>query len=183
MKSPLPFFVALALLGGCFTLPTGPLPDLSTPYKTLKLLRDSYSNLDYGGVDYVLNRNFGGFLFIFDPDDDKDSVVNGFTIPFDWGRDQELIATQHMFDDAERILIDLNLEGMQPPPEGARHYSSNWLSYTIIYYSISQDDSFIVNGNAQFELEKQGEDWIITRWVDEKVGEHSWGWLKAWYRL
>jgi hypothetical protein len=181
MKSPLPFLVALTLLGGCFSLPTGPPPDLSTPYKTLAFLRDSYVNLDYSGVLYTLDDT-GDFVFAFDQHEWGD-IVNGHPIPIDWGIYSERIATQNMFDEAVDInFFEFWLEDMKPLPEGATHYTSGPIYYRIIYYYNEDYDSHYITGYANFDMQKQGEDWIITRWNDQKVGEHSWGWLKFLYR-
>jgi len=181
MKSPLPFLVALTLLGGCFSLPTGPPPDLSTPRKTLAFLRDSYSNLDYGGVVYTLDDT-GDFVFAFDQREWGDTV-NGYKIPIDWGIYSERIATQNMFYEAKKIDIYLDLDAMESLPEGASIYTSGPLEYIIKYYYDEDYNSYYVHGYANFDMQKQGEDWIITRWSDQKVGENSWGWLKAMYRL
>lgn len=179
MKSPLTFFFALALLAGCFTLPPGPGPDLSIPYKTLAYLRDSYLLFDANGVDYTLDDDF---IFYFDADD-VDRFVNGYRIPFEgWERYLEYIATQNMFADADIMNLYLDLKEMEPLPEGATTYASGWLSYTIKFYPLSQDDFYYCNGETYFELAKTDGEWKITLWRDRKAGEHSWGWLKAMYR-
>ncbi len=180
MRRALPTILSLILLVGCFSLPPGPGPDLSSPYNTLSYLVNSYVLLDDGGVDYILAEDF---LFVFDPEERGD-VVDGFEIPFDWGRYSELIATQNMFFDAERILISLELDKMNPLPEGATYYTSGWIQYIIKFYYDEEDHSYYVIGHANFQLEKQGVDWIITCWEDKRYrSEHSWGWLKALYRL
>ncbi len=181
MKRLLPIAITLTLLAGCFSLPPGPGPDLSSPHDTLSYLVNSYVLLDDGGVDYILDSDF---IFYFDQDE-VDDVVGGYRIPHEgWGRYSELIATRNMFAGAERIEFDeFDLSEMEPLPEGATHYTSGWIRYRFRYYYDEEDHSYYVGGNAIFELEKQGNDWIITRWTDQKVSEHSWGWLKALYRL
>lgn len=180
MKRLLPITIALMLLVGCFSLPPGPGVDLSSPQDTLSYLVNSYVRLDDGGMDYILAEDF---LFVFDPDE-RDDVVDGFRIPFDWGRYSELIATGHMFADAERIVFyEFNMSEMEPLPEGATHYTSGWIEYRFSFYYDEEDHSYYVIGHANFRMEKQGNDWIITRWEDKKVGERSWGWLKALYRI
>jgi hypothetical protein len=179
MRRAIPFLATLALLGGCFTLPPGPGPDLSTPYNTLSFLVNSYSMLDESGMDYILSDDF---VFAFDQREWGDTV-NGYKIPIDWGIYSELIATRHMFEDADNILISLKLEDMEPLPEGATRYSSGWIEYIINFNSLG-GESYYVIGHALFDMEKVGEDWIITRWSDLIYeNEHSWGWLKALYRL
>lgn len=179
MRRAIPFLATLTLLGGCFTLPPGPGPDLSTPYNTLSLLRDSYILLDPSYVYLILDDNF---IFYFD-DNDVGDTVNGYRIPIEgWGRGSEYRSTQNMFDDAERIEFDEFDLSILDPPEGATHYSSPPIHYRLRYYSVG-GPSYSINGYAQFELEKQDDGWIITHWFDQKVGLYSWGWLKAWYRL
>jgi hypothetical protein len=184
MRSPLTFFVALALLGGCFSLPPGTPPDLSSPYNTLSHLVNSYVNLDDGGVDLILDDDF---IFYFDEDDVGRDPGNGYRIPLEgWGRYSELIATRNMFAEAERIEFDeFKLEDMEPLPEGATFYTSGWIEYRFRHYYNEEDDKYIVSGHARFELEKRGDDWLITRWADlrQTDTEFSWGWLKALYRL
>jgi|GEM_PF-4056475 len=183
MRRAIPFLATLTLLGGCFTLPPGPPPDLSTPRDTLSYLVDSYANQDYSGLLYTLDGT-GDFVFAFDNREWGDTV-NGYKIPIDWGITSESRATQNMFYEATGIDIYLDLEHMDPLPEGASLYWSNWIQYIIRYYYDEDHNFYYVIGHALFEMKKVGEDWIITRWSDKMYNEneHSWGWLKALYRL
>ncbi|HUT99753.1 MAG TPA: hypothetical protein VM054_11860 [bacterium] len=181
MRRAIPFLATLTLLGGCFSLPPGPGPDLSTPYNTLRYLEDSYAIQDSSFVYQVLDDDF---RFAFDRED-WDTQPGDYRIPPDgiWTISSERTATRNMFYEATGIDIYLALKDMEPLIEGASIYTSGPIYYRIIYYYNEDYDSYYITGYANFDMQKQDGDWIITRWSDQKVGEHSWGWLKALYRL
>jgi hypothetical protein len=184
MRRAIPFLVTLTLLGGCFTLPPGPGPDLSSPYSTLKYLADSYAVLD---PDFLYQILADDYRFAFDYDDWGDTVGD-YRIPQDgiWYITSERIATQNLLNTAQGITIYLDFDAMEPLPEGASRYSSGPLQYAIRYYYDEEYNHFDVNGYASFDMRKDADDnWLITRWGDEKYDEtaYSWGWLKALYRL
>jgi hypothetical protein len=181
MRRAIPFLATLTLLGGCFTLPPGPGIDLSTPYKTLKYLVNSYAIQDTSFLYEILADDF---RFAFDRVE-WDLPVGDYRIPPDgiWYVSSERAATRNMFYETTGIDISLDLDKMEPLPQGASNYTSGPLEYIIKFYYTEDYDSYYVHGYANFDMQKQDGDWIITRWSDQKVGEHSWGWLKALYRL
>ncbi len=181
MRRAIPFLATLTLLGGCFSLPPGPGLDLSTPYKTLSYLVNSYAIQDTSFLYEILDEDY---RFAFDYHEWGDQVGD-YRIPQDglWDRNLERIATRNMFNEATGIDIYLDLAAMEALPQGASYYNSGPLEYIIKFYYTEDYDSYYVHGYANFDMQKQGEDWIITRWSDQKVGDISWGRLKAMYRL
>jgi len=170
--------VFLAALCLCLSCSTGTDGDGNgTVLETLNKFMDVWNS---GDVDVYESLLTDDFTFYFDPWD-----VGG-DIPFSWGFDEEITAFNNLFDavGAENVDVELDLEGVTEPEEGAVTYTVENIPYTL-HVTVPDDDIiYLAQAHLNMELTMVDDEWVITEWWDRVSwrllgSETTWGAIKA----
>jgi hypothetical protein len=182
MKTPLLCFalaVATALAaGGCFSLPEGQNPDLSTPELALEFLENSYNGYNPGGVQFLLDEEF---VFYFNENEVGD-IVDGHVMPGSWNNYDEVRCSEKLLDTDNAVF--LNLETAGAPPGQGDYVESDWLYYSLDV-SDADGNNYHAEGQAKFAFARDADKgWLIRTWFDYALPAtpYSWSTLKLLFR-
>jgi len=155
--------------------------DQTTVLGTLNLFVDVWNSGDMETYKVLLDED--DFTFYFDPWD----VAYGY-VPEKWGYEEEIQAVTNLFDvvGAENVDVELNLEGVAEPWEGADTYKVFYIPYAVhVHWGEEWGDITYATGNIhsmEFTLTEEG--WVISEWRDEGLPgsyECTWGMVKVLY--
>ncbi len=167
----------LIALGGCFTLPEGEGPDLSSPERALEYLEESYINRDPGGAILLLHDDF---VYYFNENEIGD-VIDGRVTPQSWNNYSEERFIEKLLLAENSIHLDLETESA-PPPDG-EHPQSDYLHYSLDVVTDS-GEHYHAEGEAQFRFAYDDDyGWLIDTWNDYAApGETSWSTIRMLFR-
>jgi hypothetical protein len=160
--------------------PTGEQLPLLEPTSAENVLKNLEISCEHMSINNYMDTLSEDFLFLPDPSD-SDRFPGVFSQP--WGREEESIFCQRLFDKEMTTLIsfsssvDSNATVIEGDPESGPecHYRYDYDIGLIRTGAPSR-----VKGSAEFSLrcDQQG-NWIIFHWEDEKTDSHTWGELRA----
>jgi len=163
-------FLIAAVLGSCEifkpptdTPPPTPQPEPTSPAGVIRGIECAYNNQD---INYYADMLDPDFTFYFDPRDIQDHGT-----PTSWGYDEELEATQNLFDSVDDggISLAVNLEGQPEPGPGDEVWDLNGVDYLLIV--ITCDVTYRADGFANFRTRVDGlwrgqPRWWLWKWWD-----------------
>jgi hypothetical protein len=170
----LAIFISLALipciLGSCDIFqpprqnPPNPPPPPISPAGVIRGIEWAYNRQD---INYYTDMLDTDFTFYFDPRD-----VQSHGTPSSWGYDDELTATEALFDavDDGDISLSMNLEGQPEPGLNDEVWDLNGVDYLLIV--VTGDMTYRAEGYANFR----------TRSHDLWEGQARW-WLWKWWDI
>ncbi|MCX7020873.1 MAG: hypothetical protein NTW26_01105 [bacterium] len=177
--------IAVAALFTCLSCSTGTDGDGNgTVLETLNKFMDVWNSGDVDAYESLLTDDF---TFYFDPRD-----VGYHDIPESWGLVDEMTAYNNLFDavGAENVQVQLDLDGVTEPEEGAETYKVENIEYDVLVFDENADPEpimYLATGLLDMELMKVDGEWVIINWWDKAslrlpgVEECTWGEIKALY--
>ncbi|MCK4417959.1 MAG: hypothetical protein KAV99_07300 [Candidatus Latescibacteria bacterium] len=158
--------------------PTGEQLPLLEPTSAENVLKNLEISCEHMSINNYMDTLSEDFLFLPDPSD-SDRFPDVFSEP--WGREEESIFCQKLFDKEMTTLIsfsssvDSNATVIEETADFV-HYRYDY-HIALIHHT---DAPRSVKGSAEFSLrcDQQG-NWIIFHWEDEKTDSHTWGELRA----
>ncbi len=169
----LPLFISLflivAVLGSCDIFlppkkpPPTPQPEPTSPAGVIRGIEWAYNNQD---INYYTEMLDSDFTFYFDPRD-----VQGSGAPDSWGYDDELEATENLFDSVDEgaISLAMNLEDQREPGPGDEVWDLNGVDYLLVV--VTPEMTFRAEGFANFRTRVDGlwrgmPRWWLWKWWD-----------------
>ncbi len=160
--------------------PTGEQLPLLEPTSAENVLKNLEISCEYMSINDYMDTLSEDFLFVPDGSD-SERFPDVFSEP--WGREEESIFCQRLFDKEMTTLIsfsssvDSNATVIEETAEFV-HYRYDYHIALIHHHHTDAPRS--VKGSAEFSLrcDQQG-NWIIFQWEDEKTDSHTWGELRA----
>jgi len=143
--------------------PPIPPPEPISPAGVIRGIEWAYNQQD---IVYYTDMLDTDFTFYFDPRDVQDHGT-----PTSWGYDEELAATQKLFDSVDDgdITLAMDLEGQREPGPVDEVWDLNGVDYLLIV--IIGDMMYRADGYADFRTRKEGlwrgqPRWWLWKWWD-----------------
>jgi len=183
----------LVLSAGCLfnpRQPDGP-PDSAadnwqTPVTTTILRTNLKTALESENIGNISDRFTDDFRFHVDPSDSLDAGAEGEVRYANWGKDDEVQATQAIFASASEISVTFVNEELTDET-GDDMYRVESYVLTIFWQSGQNiNEEVTYKGRATLHMRREQSSWAIYEWVDRRTVEPSenetWGVLRGDYR-
>jgi hypothetical protein len=144
-------------------------PDLSTPGRTLESLARVW-NITRSSDDYALLLSTN-YHFYFAPGDVGKHLKDGYTIPTNWNKTEDVQSTANMFvNPSEGGAYDISMDILNSADydydPGGTDFTADNVLMQIYIWPTGPDFAYLATGTFVFDFKKIDGSWLISGWHD-----------------